>query len=271
MRVVLVLLVLLLPAAAAAAPAAELWERWTAHDPTSQRRIDHAAFAELLDRRLTAFTDGTTRFDYAAVTDKDRALLDTYIENLAALPISRYNRDEQMAYWINLYNALTLQVVLDHYPVDSIRDIDISPGFFTSGPWGAKLVEVEGHPLSLDDIEHRILRPIWRDPRIHYAVNCASICCPNLRPQPYTGDMIDQQLDYAARDFINNWRGVRIDNGEVTASRIYEWYTEDFGGNTQGVIQHLLAYADIDLAQRLQSIATIHHYTYNWSLNDIPK
>ena len=97
------------------------------------------------------------------------------------------SRDEQLAYWINLYNALTVKVILDHYPVKSILDIDISPGWFSIGPWGKKLVAVEGVEISLDDIEHRILRPIWRDPRIHYALNCAAVGCPNLLREAFTG------------------------------------------------------------------------------------
>lgn len=173
-----------------------------------------------------------------------------------------------MAYWINLYNALTMQVVLEHYPVDSIRDIDISPGWFSDGPWGAKLVGVEGEQLTLDDIEHRILRPIWQDPRIHYAVNCAAVGCPNLQPEPYEGETVDEQLDRAARAYVNHPRGATVTGGDLVVSSIYAWYEEDFGGSEQGVIDHLTAFAEPPLDRMLADFSAIDDDRYDWSLND---
>ena len=123
-------------------------------------------------------------FDYAAVTQADRTALKTYLKDLQAVRVTTLPRRAQMPFWINLYNALTVEVILDNYPVKSIRDI--KSGLFSSGPWSTELVRVEGHDLSLDDIEHEILRPIWKDKRIHYAVNCASIGCPNLAAKAYT-------------------------------------------------------------------------------------
>lgn len=170
------------------APNADLWERWSAHNPANSERIDHSAWNDFLSRYVVPGPNDSTRVRYAGVTPADRAALDQYLEALGEISISRHARDAQLAYWINLYNALTVQVVLDNYPVSSILKINISPGFFSIGPWGKKLVLVEDEEVSLDDIEHRILRPIWRDPRIHYAVNCASIGCPNLIDTAYTAD-----------------------------------------------------------------------------------
>jgi hypothetical protein len=160
-------------------------------------------------------------------------------------------------------------VVLDHYPVESIRDIDISPGFFANGPWGKKLVHIEGETISLDDIEHRILRPIWKDPRIHYGVNCASIGCPNLQPQAYTAESTDALLDKGARDYINHSRGVLIASNKLIVSSIYDWFMEDFGGNDKGVIAHLQRYAEPSLREQLQRFSRISDHEYDWSLNDI--
>ena len=112
------------------APKSDLWARWQAHDPASQATVDHAAWGRLLETYVRAGEDGVNRFDYAAVTTADRAALGRYIMGLAALPVDDYGRPEQLAYWVNLYNALTVRLVLDHYPVRTIRDIDISPGFF---------------------------------------------------------------------------------------------------------------------------------------------
>ena len=171
------------------APKANLWDRWTVHDPAATTPIDHSAWDKLLVTYVSEHADGVNRVAYARVTDTDRATLTKYIADLQAISISRYGRGEQLAYWINLYNALTVELILDYHPVDTIRDINISPGLFSFGPWDKKLISVENERLSLNDIEHRILRPIWRDPRIHYSVNCAAIGCPNLQRVAFTSAM----------------------------------------------------------------------------------
>jgi len=169
------------------APRAELWQRWTAHDPAAAA-IDHAPWDRFAKTYVKPQPDGVNRVAYARVSAADRKALADYVAGLAGVPISAYHRDQQLAYWLNLYNALTVKLVLDHYPVASIRDIDISPGWFSNGPWNKKLVTIEGEAVSLNDIEHRILRPIWRDARIHYAVNCAAVGCPHLKPEAFTAD-----------------------------------------------------------------------------------
>lgn len=256
---------------ALAAPKAVLWERWEAHDPNSKADIDHSPWAGLLKQYLITGADGINRFAYGDVKDADRQVLNTYLQALANTPISTHNRSVQMAYWINLYNALTVQVILDHYPTDSIRDIDISPGFFSDGPWGKKLLTIEGERVALDDIEHQILRPIWRDPRIHYAVNCASIGCPNLQPTPFEAAMLNRQLDDAAIDFVNHQRAVTIQNGGVVVSSIYRWFSEDFGDVDEKIIAHLKTYASPDLAMQLEKLTSIDDDAYDWRLNDPSK
>jgi hypothetical protein len=252
----------------AAAPRTDPWPRWQTHDENSQATIDHGAWQSFLAAYLVRSTDGINRLRYAAVDEADKRALADYVAGLARLQVSTYARDQQLAYWINLYNALTIMVVLEHYPVASIRDIDISPGLFSDGPWGAKLIMVEGEKLSLDDIEHRILRPIWRDSRIHYAVNCASLGCPNLQPEPFKAATFDAQLDAAARAYVNDPRGVTIDNGRIIVSSIYDWFEEDFGGTEQGVLGHLERFAEPQLRQRLEGTSSIDGYEYDWSLND---
>ncbi|MEZ5930855.1 MAG: DUF547 domain-containing protein [Alphaproteobacteria bacterium] len=254
-----------------AAPKAVLWERWTAHDPTSEASIDHGLWGTVLERCLVTGSDGINRFAYDKAAGKAGPELDAYLERMAALPISTYSRPEQMAYWINLYNALTVKVVLDHYPVDSIRDIDISPGLFSDGPWGKKLLTIEQERVSLDDIEHQILRPIWKDPRVHYGVNCASIGCPNLQPVPFGAERLDRQLDDAAIEFVNHRRAVEVSGDSVRASSIYDWFQADFGDSEQGVIAHLKAYAEPDLAMKLEGVGDIGDYHYDWRLNDASK
>jgi len=251
------------------APKADLWERWTANDPKSTATIDHSGWDRLLARYLKTDADGLNRFDYKGVSREDRAALKGYISRLARVPISTYARPEQRAYWINLYNALTVDVVLDHYPVASIRDIDISPGLFSDGPWGKALVAVEDTPLTLNDIEHRILRPIWRDPRIHYAVNCASVGCPNLAKKAYTAATLEPMLEAAAHDYINTPRGARVGKDGLVVSSIYIWFQDDFGGDDAAVIAHLGHYADASLKRALAGRTTIDAHVYDWSLNAV--
>ncbi len=127
---------------------------------------------------------------------------------------------------------------------------------------------MEGEALTLNDIEHRILRPVWRDPRIHYAVNCASLGCPNLQPVPFAPDTLDAQLDAAARAYVNHPRGVRRQGDDLVVSSIYHWFREDFGDSEQGVISHLLRFAAPQLAARLRRHRGGLEHDYDWTLND---
>ena len=203
------------------------------------------------------------------MTTADCEALGRDLARLARTPISTYSRAEQFAFWVDLYNELTVELVLDHYPVVSIRDIAISPGLFSSGPWGKKLIAIGGEGLSLDDVEHRILRPIWRDPRIHYAVNCAALGCPNLQPEAFTAANTVALLDKAARDYVNHPRGVSAAGGRLAVSSIYVWYEADFGGTDRGVIEHLRRYARPPSAAALAGIHHIAEDRYDWRLNDV--
>ena len=251
----------------AAAPRAELWPRWQQHNAQNPTQIDFTFWNTFLARYLDAqHPSGIHRLRYASVSADDRQALQDSIAVLQAVSISMYNRQEQQAYWINLYNALTVSVILAHYPVASIRDIRLS-GLFSSGPWQAKLLTIEGEKVSLDDIEHRILRPIWKDSRLHYALNCASLGCPNLAPVAYTSANLEQLLEQGARAYINHPCGVVCQDGTCTFSSIYVWFQEDFGGNVAGVMQHLLRYASAPLAAQLQAYHGKVKHDYDWHMN----
>lgn len=273
-RLVVAAAVVLLLAACASiervlAPAAERWPRWEAHDPASPLAIDHAAWDQFLAIYAAEDSSGVVRVAYARVSAEDRAALAAYIARLAASPVSRLSRDVQFAYWVNLYNALTVKVVLDHYPVRSILDATLSTALLAVGPWSTKIIVVEGERLSLDDIEHRILRPIWRDPRIHYAVNCASLGCPNLPLKAIDARNREAALEAAARAYVNHPRGARIDRSRVAVSSLFIWYQEDFGGDDAGVLAHLRRHALPPLADALARVDRIADGGYDWSLNDL--
>ena len=263
----LFLFLLALPASALGAPRANLWSDWLAHDPESSLRVDHDPWDAFLAAYLSPGPDGVNRLAYARVTDRDKAALDAYVKKLAATPVSRLAREEQLPYWINLYNALTVQVVLDHFPVKSITDIDISPGLFSFGPWDKKLLVVEGREVSLNDIEHRILRPIWKDPRLHYAVNCASLGCPNLRGKAFARGNTETMLELGAREYVNHPRGMSVKKGELVVSSIYHWFKEDFGGAGQGVVEHLRRHASPQWRDRLAGFEDYGDHHYDWTLN----
>ena len=256
---------------AAAAPKAQLWPHWTEHDAHSDLSIDHSAWTRFLQMYVRTDARGVNLVAYGDVSKTGRKMLDDYIVRLEMAPIATYTRQEQLAYWINLYNALTVRVVLAYYPVDSIMDIKISPGWFSPGPWGKKLIKVDRRPLSLDDIEHRILRPIWKDPRIHYALNCASIGCPNLQKKAFTASDMETMLTAAARDYVNHPRGVEFIDGDLYVSSIYNWFVEDFGGTDSGVIRHLSRYAEPALKKRLTEGTNISGNRYDWALNGYRK
>lgn len=249
------------------ATAQDITAHFSKFDAASVQTVNHEAWGKILAAYVHSAPDKINRVDYARLKAQGRGALQGYLHDLQAISVTTLSRSEQFAFWANLYNAATLEVVLTKYPVSSIRDI--KPSIFSIGPWGMKVVKVEGIDLSLDDIEHKILRPIWRDPRVHYAVNCASIGCPNLQRTPFTGAKFNAMLDGAARDYVGHPRGISVVDGSVTASQIYSWYSEDFGGNAAGVLRHVRRYAQGDLAHQLAGVNTINRYDYDWRLNDV--
>jgi hypothetical protein len=234
-----------------------------------------AAFDALLVRYVVASPDGINRVDYRRwkATPGDVASLDAYIRQLGARTPSKLPRNGAFAFWCNLYNAITLKVVLDRYPVASIRDIK-SDGLFDPkayiGPWRTKRVTIENRSYSLDDIENEVLRPVFKDPRVHYAINCASYGCPNLRNKAWTAATLGADLDRAARDYVNHPRGVTVLAGNrLKVSSIYKWFADDFGGTDVGKIAHLRKYAEPKLAAVLAANPAIGEDGYDWSLNDM--
>ena len=270
-RVVLGAILGSLPASAIAGSVEDLFERAAR---SSASRVDHSAWDRLLKLYIKQGADGLNRVDYARFKQEGRTALDKYIAALEAVDPGRLDRSEQFALLINLYNAKMIALVLEHYPVKSIKDIALGGGLvaiFTGGPWKAKVMRLKGVDLSLDDIEHAILRPLFKDQRVHYAVNCASIGCPNLNRDAFIGPTLDAQLDAAARTFVNSPRAFRFDGDRLISSSIYTWFKTDFGGNDEGVLRHARTYALPALATRLSRRIEIDGNDYDWRLNDVPR
>ena len=247
------------------APKSTLDKFWDKADNSNTARISHVAFDKFLGTYVSQ-VNSVKLVRYNAVTPQDKALLDSYIKTLENTPIFTYSKAEQQAYWINLYNALTVQVILDNYPVKSIKEA--YGGVFKSGPWDKKLLTIEGKKVSLNDIEHTILRPIWKDSRVHFLVNCASIGCPDLLLKAITPDTYEAVADKSARDFINSARALSLEKDTLVLSSLFDWYGVDFGANTKEIIAYITKYANAQSKAKLNNYKTIS-YTYDWNLNEV--
>ncbi len=239
-----------------------------AFKPSGSGSIGHKAFDTILKRHVKPDNAGYNRIDYKALKGSAHAALKAYIAELQAATPSRFSVAAAHAFWINLYNAATLDVVLDHYPVSSIKKINLGGGgLFGSGPWSKDILKVEGRDLSLDDVEHRIVRPLFRDPLSHYALNCASYSCPNLATSAFTDANLNALMAENAVKYVNHSRGVDVTRGSITASKIYSWYAGDFGGRSK-LKTHWSQFAEPDLSAAIKG-ARIGRFRYDWSLNDV--
>lgn len=252
------------------APKPKALPGWDAFARGSTRQVDHKPWSALLAKHVRRDSAGVARVHYAGFTSTDQGQLQRYLKSLEGTDVAALDRPEQYAFWINLYNAVVVHTVLAAYPVASVQDIDTSPGLFSSGPWKAKAVTIMGKTLSLDDIEHGVLRPYWQDARVHYALNCGAVGCPNLRAEAYDTRRLDAQLDEQAKLYVNDPRGVAFDpSGGLIVSKIYAWFCDDFGGTDRAVVRHLQHYAAPNLAKRLAPITGIADARYDWALNDM--
>lgn len=240
---------------------------WDASNEDNSASIDHSAWTKVLQASVSQ-DDGINWVDYELIESDHKPLLDEYIQLLISIDPREYSKVEQFAYWVNLYNALTVQLVVENLPVDSIKDI--KPGLLSfTGPWTHDLITIEGQELSLDDIEHGILRKLWDEPRVHFAVNCASIGCPNLQAKAFTSDNTQDLLSLGAKEYVEHPRGVRFDeDGTLWLSSIFNWFKEDFGDSKQERLELIASYMSGDQAELAKHQGRIE-YHYDWDLNGV--
>lgn len=238
---------------------------WNESNEQNKTMVNHQAWQEILTSYLVFDNKAQSRhFNYGAITVKDKSKLTRYLQNMQAIDPRQLNKTEQFAYWVNLYNALTINLVLKHYPLNSIKNI----GDGITGPWNIELAVIANKAITLNKIEHGILRSLWQEPRVHYVINCASIGCPDLSEKALTSHNIEQQLNAAARRFINQKKAVYLNSDSLTLSSIYDWFSEDFGDTQQALIKHLSQYAKPALKNELLTFKGDVNFTYNWELND---
>jgi hypothetical protein len=222
--------------------------------------LDHAAFDKLLKKHVNA--QGLV--DYKGFK-ADEAAFNQYLAQLSKnRPTGSWPKNDQMAFWINAYNAYTIRLILDHYPVQSIKDIGSKIKIpFVTTPWAAKFFSIGGEKMSLDNIEHGILRKQYNDPRIHFALVCASISCPRLRNEAYTADKLNAQLDDQGRDFLNNPAKNKLAKDQAQLSKYFDWYKGDWEQNGQSVVKWVNRYA----TTKIDGNTKIDYLDYNWNLN----
>jgi len=212
--------------------------------------ISHATWDELLKKYVTA----SGKVNYQGFKSAE-SKLDTYLETLKSNPPqSSWSRNEKLAYWINVYNAFTVKLIVKNYPVQSITDLH------GGKPWDVKWIDIGGKTYTLNNIEHDIIRPRFNEPRIHFAVNCAAKSCPPLLNAAYTADKLNNQLEQQTKKFINNSSFNTISASKVEISKIFDWYKEDFS--------NLIAFLNKYATTKINSSATVNYKEYNWALNN---
>lgn len=224
---------------------------------TPLSHVDNSIYRDLLKKYVH---EGVV--DYQGFK-ADEATLDAYLELLAQTDPDALSRNGQFAFYINAYNAWTIKLILSGYPgIQSIKDL----GSLFKSPWKKAICRIDGDIISLDDIEHKFLRPLFKDPRVHFAINCASKGCPVLREQPYEEKILDRQLDDASGLFINDPSRNYLKDNTLYVSSIFKWFSEDFGDIVGFVSKHATGKFKKDLEARAGNI-TIKYLDYDWSLN----
>lgn len=227
---------------------------------TSAHAVEHSKWTTFLTNHVH---DGLVDYKNAA---RDDGLLRNYLAEVASTDFSTLSDTDRLAYLINAYNAYTVALIIDNRDgdemVESIKDIG---GFFSS-PWKKKFATLGGKEYSLDQIEHELIREQFADPRVHFALNCASYSCPPLAPVAYEGELLHSQLERQTRSFINNSDNTYLEESALHISKLFDWYDEDF---TSGIFVFIRAHAEGELLAELESIdkVSLKYLPYDWSLN----
>lgn len=241
--------------------------------PRTMAGPDHGLFTAVLQEHVE-----NGRVDYAALAEDRR--LDRYLKELEGTnPDELATRNEKLALWINAYNAFTLKLVADAYPVDSIHDLAtggmIIGWLIKRTAWDIRFANVGGKEYTLNEIEHEILRPEFQDARIHFAIVCAAVSCPLLRSEAYLPERIDEQLDEEGRRFLadESRNAFDLEDRRARISKIFDWFEEDFGSTDAEVIRYLAQFAPSEVADHMARHSeewSIRYQSYDWSLNGRP-
>ena len=220
--------------------------------------VSHELFTAMLQKHVNE--DGMVNY---ADLQKDSANLNIYLQLLSANPPTiHWSKNEQLAFWINAYNAFTLQLIIRHYPIESIKDITSISIPFVHSPWDISFINIGDKEYDLNNIEHGIIREEFEEPRIHFALVCAAKSCPKLRNEAYEANKLDRQLQEQAVTFINGPKN-QISPSKLGLSKIFLWYRGDFTSG-QSLQQYLGQFSKIQVDED----AKINYLVYNWKLNN---
>lgn len=240
---------------------------WTVHQDFSEKKISHETWQHFLDNYVVSDEEDIHLVNYPKLKKDGLKILKQYLHEMSEVPIQKYNQEEQIAFWINLYNAAVVTMIGECYQKQAEKNISISPGFFKTSLWKKAFINVMKNKLSLHDIEEKLIPRVFHDFRIYYALNNGSIGAPNLLKQAYQGETLNAALDNAAMRYINSHRGAQVIEGKLVVSKLFLWHAESFGRSPQNIIQHLKQFAKEPLKSQLKHINTIDHYYYNWHIN----
>ena len=259
-------------------------EQFAAHKTDSVLRVSHNNWQRVLSVMFVKDSDGKPQLDYGRVSDQARSVLRRYIRSLQEVEISEYTREEQLAYWLNFYNAASVNFVFQELDAlarkgsSASRNPHRKPTLrlksalnSTKGLWYSKKFVVEGTRLSLADIEHRIIAAHWRDPLVLYGLSCPAKGCPMLMPQAYQAETIASQLTAAAHSFVNRGDTLGVRGSKLKVSSVYAWHSDLFESDEQ-MLSHIQQYGDDFLGTRLRNVTQVKGETFNWKLNgDVPQ
>jgi hypothetical protein len=225
----------------------------------SQEHLKHEKWTNLLEKHV----DESGNVDYKGFKE-DESQLDAYLKVLSNNhPQTSWKKNDQLAFWINAYNAFTVKLIVKHYPVKTIKELGGSI-YKINTPWDIKFIKIGEETYDLNNIEHGIIRKEFNEPRIHFAVNCASISCPKLRNEAYVGSKLDSQLDDQAKSFINNPSKNNIKKKTAQLSKLFRWFKGDFENGKTTVIDFINKYAETKITKKTK----IDYLEYDWNLNE---
>jgi len=250
------------------APKSKLIEFWNDHEANSRIDVNHDDWQSILSEYVEdQHPSGISRFNYEAVTAADALKLKAYIDYLELLEPRQLNLAEAQAYWINLYNALLLDKVVDTYQEGSTRAVNrLLKGRLRSTNWGRNITKVALQNLSLDDIEHGILRPMWNDPRIHFVITSGALSGANIIKTAFNGDNNEELLEQSKLDFFSHQKSAYVDGKRIVLNSMFNWYRDDFATDKDSLLRYIRTNVSEEVRKSMEGLSRIR-YEYVWALN----
>ncbi len=250
---------------AAAATEMKLIRFWDDSEPSSIIDVDHAPLQEILQKYIVAdHPSGISRFNYALVSESDTAKLQQYLEYLQLLEPRQLNEAEAKAYWVNLYNAATLNMVIEAYASGRVNKVKARG--LSARRWRRDIVTIAQQDMSLDDILHGVIRPLYKDPRMHYAVFFCTLGGPDMPVEVMNGENNETLLNQFEVAYLNQGRAVRLENGELVLSEMFKTYDTDFASDQYGLVSYLKQHVAPPLADVLDTVSDVR-FEYDWTVN----